>query len=63
MSHLKLVKENYFKHMIEAWFIILVLLYASLSCFIHSIFPFLFTKTASSSMIYILERTEKRSQR
>ena len=60
MKHLKLVNENYFKHMLEAWLIVITFISAGLICFIHSIFPFLFQTTASTMVKNILNRTNKR---
>jgi hypothetical protein len=60
MRHLKLVHENYFKHMIEAWLIVITFITAGLICFIHSIFPFLFQTTASTMVKNIIARTNKR---
>jgi hypothetical protein len=60
MKHLKLVHENYFKHMIEAWLIVATLLLSAVVCFIHSIFPFAFQVTASTRLRWILERTNNR---
>jgi ABC-type Na+ efflux pump permease subunit len=63
MKHLKMVNENYFKHMFEAWFIVITLLFSALVCFIHSIFPFLFQTTASNQLRKILNRTNTRQGR
>jgi hypothetical protein len=60
MKHLKLVNENYFKHMFEAWIVVIIFIGAGIICFIHSIFPFLFQTTASTMVKNILERTNKR---
>lgn len=60
MKHLKLVNENYFKHMFEAWLIVATLIFSAVVCFIHSIFPFLFQTTASNKLKWILNRTNKR---
>ena len=60
MKHLKLVHENYFKHMFEAWLIAVTFIAAGLICFIHSIFPFLFQTTASTMVKNILTRTNNR---
>jgi hypothetical protein len=60
MKHLKFVKENYFKHMLEAWLISTTLMFASIICFIHSIFPFAFQRTASDTLKWILSRTNER---
>ena len=63
MKHLSEVKENYFKHLIEALLISLSLVAASLACLIHAIFPFALTKTASTIMRKILSRTDNRYAR
>lgn len=60
MKHLDQVKENYFKHLLEAILISLCLFIASLACLFHAIFPFVFKKTASTIMRKILTRTDKR---
>ena len=60
MKHLKLVHENYFKHMLEAWLIVVTLLFSAVVCFIHSIFPFAFQLTASNRLRWILGRTNYR---
>lgn len=60
MKHLKLVHENYLKHMIEAWLITITFITAGLICFIHSFLPFLFQTTASTMVKHILDRTNKR---
>jgi hypothetical protein len=60
MKHLRLVNENYFKHMFEAWLIVLTLLFSAFVCFIHSIFPFLFQTTASTMIKSIISRTDIR---
>jgi hypothetical protein len=60
MKHLKLVNENYFKHMIEAWIVVVTFIGAGLICFVHSIFPFLFQTTASTMVKNILNRTNER---
>jgi hypothetical protein len=60
MKHLNLVKENYFKHMLEAWLVVITLLFSATVCFIHSIFPFAFQVTASNRLRWILNRTNHR---
>jgi hypothetical protein len=60
MKHLNAVHENYFKHMIEAWLVVITFIGAGLICFIHSIFPFLFQTTASTMVKNIIDRTNKR---
>lgn len=63
MKHLKEVKENYFKHLVEALLISLSLIFAAFACLLHAIFPFAFTKTASTIMRKILSRTDNRYAR
>lgn len=60
MKHLKLVNENYFKHMVEAWTVSITFIFAGIVCFIHSFFPFIFETTASNMVKSILNRTNKR---
>lgn len=60
MKHLKLVNENYFKHMVEAWLISIIFILSGIICFIHSIFPFIFQTTASNMVKSIISRTNKR---
>lgn len=60
MKHLKLVNENYFKHMMEAWLVSISFIIAGLICFIHSVFPFIFQTTASNMVKSIINRTNKR---
>lgn len=60
MKHLKLVHENYFKHMLEAWLIVVTFIAAGLICFVHSIFPFFFQTTASTMVKKIIARTNER---
>ena len=60
MKHLRLVRENYLKHMLEAWLVSITFIFAGLICFIHSVFPFIFQTTASTMVKGIIERTNKR---
>lgn len=60
MKHLRLVNENYFKHMVEAWFTAITFIGAGLICFVHSIFPFIFQTTASTMVKNIINRTNER---
>jgi len=60
MKHLKLVHENYFKHMLEAWLIVIVFIGAGVICFVHSIFPFLFQTTASTMVKKVIDRADRR---
>ena len=63
MRHLDECGEGYFKHMLEAWRIVFVLLVASGVCMIHSLLPFVFQKTASTMTRNILNRTDNRYAR
>ena len=60
MKHLRLVKENYFKHLFEAWVVSATFILAGLVCFIHSIFPFAFQTTASTMVKKTILRTNRR---
>ena len=60
MKHLKLVNENYFKHMIEAWVISIIFIFAGFICFVHSLFPFLFETTASGMVKKSINKINKR---
>lgn len=60
VKHLQDCKEGYFKHMTEALFMSLISFAATIVVVIHSIFPFLFTTTASSMLKYIIKRSDKR---
>jgi hypothetical protein len=63
MKHLNEVKENYFKHLLEALLISLSLIFAAVACFIHALIPLAFPKTASTIMRKILSRTDNRYAR
>jgi hypothetical protein len=60
MKHLDEVQEKYFKHLFEALLIVVSLLIAAGACFVHAIIPKIFTKTASTIMKNILNRTDER---
>jgi len=60
MSHLGELKEGYFKHLLEALFIVGSLLIAAVACLVHALVPQLFTKTASTIIRNILGRTDER---
>ena len=60
MKHLKMVNENYLKHMLEAWLIAIVFFISGVIVFIHSVFPFIFQTTASTMVKNILARINKR---
>lgn len=47
-KHLNNINETYFVHLGRALYFSLFLLIASVACFIHAIFPFLFERTASN---------------
>lgn len=60
MKHLKEMKESYVVHFGEAVFVSISLFKAGLACLVHAFLPFLFTKTASSTMRKTLQRTDDR---
>ena len=60
MKHLKEVNENYFVHMYEACLISFSLFVACIACLVHAFIPSVFTKTASSTIRKILQRTDDR---
>ena len=61
-KHLTEAKENYIQHMIAALKISFQLFSASFKAFIHSIFPSLFTKSASAKIeeLYLFIRERKK---
>jgi len=52
--------ESYLSHGAWALLYSVYLLLASMACFIHAIFPFLFTHTASSIAEWIIDANEHR---
>ena len=61
-KHLKDQNETYFQHMWAAWKIVCLLNVLALKCFVHSIFPFCFTK-AVSEKIECLQKMTKRNRK
>ena len=53
--------ENYFQHLIYALFYSFGFFTASVVCFIHAFFPFLFTTTASNIAESIVDSAKYRS--
>ena len=53
--------ETYFQHMLASWKVCVILKVLLFKCFIHSIFPFLFT-TAVSSKIECLQKMTTRKK-
>jgi hypothetical protein len=49
--------------MLEAWLVVITLLFSALVCFIHSVLPFAFELTASNRLRWILDRTNERQGR
>lgn len=60
MKHLKLVNENYFKHMLEAFAASFIFILAGVICFVHSIFPFIFQTTSSNMVKSVIIKINKR---
>ena len=48
--HLRSVKNNYLEHMLAAWKISLICLWASFTSIIHSLLPNIFTHTTSNTI-------------
>jgi hypothetical protein len=61
-KHLVDQNETYFEHMWGAWKIVCLLNVLAFKCFIHSIFPFLYTG-AVSEKIECLQRLTKRNKK
>jgi len=60
-KHLRKQNETYFQHMLGAWKVCIILKILLFKCFIHSIFPFLFT-SAVSDKIECLQKMTKRKK-
>jgi hypothetical protein len=60
-QHLQSQNETYLQHMLAAWKICVILKVLLFKCFVHSIFPFLFT-AAVSNKIECLQRMTKRKK-
>lgn len=60
--HPKEVGLSYFGHFFFAWTVIFKLLYAVFCCMIHSVFPFLFTQTASGIISGLNQKIKSRKQ-
>ncbi len=55
-EHPASVGETYLEHMGVASSFGWIMFWASLACFVHAIFPFLFTKTGSATIIALHDR-------
>ena len=60
-KHLRKQDETYFQHMLGAWKVCIILKILLFKCFIHSIFPFLFT-SAVTDKIECLQKMTKRGK-
>ena len=58
-KHPKEQNETYFQHMLAAWKICATLKILLLKCFIHSIFPFLFTAAVSNKIECLRKMTNR----
>lgn len=58
-EHLREQEETYFEHMWGAWKIVWFLKKLELKCFIHSIFPFLYTTAVSDKIECLKELCER----
>ena len=61
-KHPKEVGETYLEHMFNAFRYSLTFLFLSMVALIHSIFPFLFTRTASCVIQEMSRHIEKREK-
>jgi hypothetical protein len=61
--HLVETGENYFEHLLFAFVISMWLLLTSVILLCHTIFPFIFTFTASNNIKKINEVMQKRAQK
>jgi hypothetical protein len=52
--------ESYFQHMLAAWKICAILKTLLIKCFIHSIFPFLFTSAVSGKLECLQKMTVRK---
>ncbi len=60
MNHLKEAGMTYFQHMRHAMQISILLFIAATCCAIHSLFPFVFKKTASNTIKYLMNNVISR---
>lgn len=58
-KHLRKQNETYLQHMLSAWKICAILNILLFKCFIHSIFPFLFTSAVSKKIECLQELTKR----
>lgn len=61
--HLVETGENYFEHLLFAFVISMWLFVTAIVLFCHTVFPFLFTSTASNNVKKINEVMQKRAQK
>jgi len=59
--HPKEVQMTYFEHMVFAVELGIILIALSVTCFIHAIFPFLFTHTTSSAIANLHKKLTNRT--
>jgi hypothetical protein len=59
-KHPKEQNETYFQHMLAAWKICVTLKILLFKCFIHSIFPFLFTAALSDKIECLRKMTNRK---
>jgi hypothetical protein len=59
-EHPESAEETYFGHMLWAILYSLSLIVAGIVCAVHSVFPFLFKKTASSITEWVLDSNGRR---
>ena len=58
-KHLEAQNETYFQHMFGALKIVYLLKTLELKCFVHAVFPFLYTKAVSERIDCLQEMTTR----
>ena len=61
-EHPNALGETYWQHMIEALKISALFGIASIACFVHAVFPFLFVTTASGIAKNVLQNNDERAE-
>lgn len=59
-DHPRSIGESYFQHFIFASHFGLRMMFAGMACLIHAIFPFLFEKTGSNTLLSMTQHFVKR---
>lgn len=59
-KHLEENKMSYLEHLVFAAHISIIVIIAGMCCLIHALFPFIFTKTLSSTLLKIQNKIERK---